>query len=91
MGDETNTKQDEKNAELLNLFISSAVKNLKVPEFSATNLKWNLAERLSNSTFKGLLKHENHPSIAVLLPSEIQIIILIFVSMKLVLKKFKKR
>ena len=43
--DETVTTHDEnKNAELLNLFFSSAVKNLKIPEFSDTDL---FAERLS--------------------------------------------
>ena len=30
----TVTPQDEKNAELLNAFFSSAAKNLKIPEFS---------------------------------------------------------
>ena len=38
MEDETVTTQDEKNVELLNLFFLSAVKNLKILEFSNTNL-----------------------------------------------------
>ena len=32
--DETVTTQYEKNAELLNIFFSNAVKNLKIPKFS---------------------------------------------------------
>ena len=63
MEDETVTTQDEKNAELLNLFFSSAVKNLKIPEFSDTNP---LAERLSDPVLKAILKYNNHPSIAAI-------------------------
>ena len=85
MEDETVTTQDEKNAEFLNLFFSGAVKNLKIPEFSDTNP---LAERLSDTVLKAILKYNNHPSIVA---SEMQTIILIFISMKLVLKKFIKR
>ena len=61
--DETVITQDEKNAELLNLFFSSAVKNLKIPEFSDTNP---LAERLSDPTLKAILKYKNHPSIVAI-------------------------
>ena len=45
--DETVTTQDEKNAELLNIFFSNAVKNLKIPKFSNINP---LAEKLSDPT-----------------------------------------
>ena len=82
--DETGTTQDEQNAELLDLFFSNAVKNLKIRRFSDTNP---LAETLSDLTLKAILKYKNHP----LSPLEIQIIILMFISMKLVLKKFIKR
>ena len=61
--DETVTTQDEKNAELLNLFFSSAVKNLKIPEFGDTNP---LAERLSYPVLKAILKYNNHPSVAAI-------------------------
>ena len=61
--DETVITQDEKNAELLNLFFSKAVKNLKIPEFSDTNP---LAERLSDPTLKAILKYKNHPSIVTI-------------------------
>ena len=61
--DETVTTQDEKNVELLNLFFSSAVKNLKIPEFSDTNP---LAERLSDPVLKAILKYENHSSIVAI-------------------------
>ena len=42
---------------------SSAVKNLKIPEFSDTNP---LAERLSDPTLKAVLKYKNHPSIVAI-------------------------
>ena len=61
--DETVTTQDEKNAELLNLFFSSAVKNLKTAEFSETRP---LAERLSDPVLKAILKYKNHPSIVAI-------------------------
>ena len=61
--DETVTTQDEKNAELLNLFFSSAVKNLKIPEFSDINP---LAERLSDPVLKAILKYKNYPSIVAI-------------------------
>ena len=62
--DETVTTHDEnKNAELLNLFFSSAVKNLKIPEFSDTDP---FAERLSDPTLKAILKCKNHPSIVAI-------------------------
>ena len=61
--DETVNTQDEKNAELLNLFFSSAVKNLKIPEFGDTNP---LVERLSDPVLKAILKYNNHPSIAAI-------------------------
>ena len=35
--DETVTTQDKPNVELLNIFFSNAVKNLKIPRFSNTN------------------------------------------------------
>ena len=63
MEDETVTTQDEQNAELLNLFFSSAVKNLKISEFSDTNP---IAERLSDPTLKAILKYENHLSIVAI-------------------------
>ena len=61
--DQTVTTQDEQNAELLNIFFSNAVKNLKIPIFSNTNP---LAERLSNPTLKAILKCKNHPSIVAI-------------------------
>ena len=61
--DETVTTQDEKNEELLNLFFSSAAKNLKISEFSDTNP---LAERLSDPVLKAILKYNNHLSIAAI-------------------------
>ena len=75
--DGTVTKQGKQNAEPLNIFFSNAVKNLKIPKVSNTNP---LAERLSNQTLKAILKYKNQPL-------EMQvIIILIFISLKLVLK-----
>ena len=53
------TTQHEKNAELLNLFFSSAVKNLKIPELSDTSP---LAERLSDPVRKAILKYKNRYS-----------------------------
>ena len=61
--DETITTQDEQNEELLNIFFSNAVKNLKIPRFSNTNP---LAERFSNPTLKAILKCKNHPSIVAI-------------------------
>ena len=61
--DETITTQDEQNEELLNIFFSNAVKNLKIPRFSNTNP---LAERLNNPTLKAILKYKNHPSIVAI-------------------------
>ena len=58
-----NDPQDEKNAELLNLFFSSAVKNLKILEFSDTNP---LGERFSDPVLKAILKYKNHPSIVAI-------------------------
>ena len=85
--DETVTTHDEnKNAELLNLFFSSAVKNLKIPEFSDTDP---FAERLSDPTLKAILKCKNHLQVLLLL--KMQITVLVLISMKLVLKKFIKR
>ena len=83
--DETVTTQDEQNADLLNIFFfSNAVKNLKIPRFSNTNP---LAERLPYTTLKAILKYKNQ----ALLPLEMQMIVPIIISMKLVLKKFIKR
>ena len=56
------TTQDEKNA-VLNLLFSTAVKNLKIPEFSDTNP---LAERLSDPTLTAILRYKNHPSIVAI-------------------------
>ena len=61
--DETVTTQDEQNAELLNIFFSNAVKNLKIPKFSNINP---LAEKLSDPTLKAILKYKNHPSIVAI-------------------------
>ena len=61
--DETVTKQDEQNSEILNTFFSNAVKNLKIPRFSNTN---SLAERLSNPTLKSIVKNKNSPSIVAI-------------------------
>ena len=61
--DKTVTTQDKPNAELLNIFFSNAVKNLKIPRFSNTNP---LAERLNNPTLKAILKYKNHPSIVAI-------------------------
>ena len=61
--DETVTTQDEQNSEILNIFFSNAVKNLKKPRFSNTN---SLAERLSNPTLKSILKNKNYPSIVAI-------------------------
>ena len=63
MEDETITTQDEQNEDLLNIFFSNAVKNLKIPRFSNTNP---LAERLYNPTLKAILKYKNHPSIVAI-------------------------
>ena len=63
MEHETVTTQHEQNAELLNIFFSNAVKNLKIPRFSNTNP---LAERLNNPTLKAILKYKNHPSIVAI-------------------------
>ena len=54
---------DKQNAELLNIFFSNAVKNLKIPRFSNTNP---LAERLFNPTLQVILKYKNHPSIVAI-------------------------
>ena len=48
------------NAELLNFFLSNAVKNLKIPEFSDSDP---LAENIPHPIFKAILKYKNHPSI----------------------------
>ena len=50
--------EDEKNAELLNAFFSSAVSNLNIPEYSGINI---LAERISHPTLKAILKYKNYP------------------------------
>ena len=55
--------QDKQNAELLNIFFSNAVRNLKISRFSNTNP---LAERLSDPTLKAILKYKNHPSIVAI-------------------------
>ena len=55
--------EDEKNAELLNEFFSSATSNLNIPEYSGINI---LAERISHTTLKAILKYKNHPSIVAI-------------------------
>ena len=55
--------EDEKSAELLNAFFSSAVSNLNTPEYSGINI---LAERISHPTLKAILKDKNHPSITAI-------------------------
>ena len=55
--------QDKQNTELLNIFFSNAVRNLKISRFSNTNP---LAERLSDPTLKAILKYKNHPSIVAI-------------------------
>ena len=55
--------EDEKNAELLNAFFSSAVSNLNIPGYSGINI---LAGRISHPTLKAILKHKNHPSIVAI-------------------------
>ena len=55
--------EDEKNAELLKAFFSSAVSNLNIPEYSGINI---LAERISHPTLKAILKYKNHPSIVAI-------------------------
>ena len=54
---------DEKSAELLNAFFSSAVSNLNTPEYSGINI---LAERISHPTLKAILKDKSHPSIVAI-------------------------
>ena len=57
---------------LINLSISRAVRTLRISEFRATNP---VILKFFNTTFKAILKYKtNH----VLLPSEMQIIVLIF-------------
>ena len=83
--DETVIKQDGNNSGLLILFFSSAVKNLKKPEFSDINP---LAERLSDTTLKAILKYKNNPSIVTIRNGNNNSY---FHFNELVLKKFKKR
>ena len=52
--------EDKDNAEILNSFFANAVKNLKIPEFSNSDLQ---AENISHPIFKAILKYKNHPSI----------------------------
>ena len=61
-GEVISTK-DEKNAELLNAFFSSAVSNLNILEYSGINI---LAERISCPTLKAVLKYKNHSSIVAI-------------------------
>ena len=55
--------EDEKNAEVLNAFFSSAVSNLNIPEYSGINI---LAERTSHPALKAILKYKNYPSIVAI-------------------------
>ena len=55
--------KDGKNAEILNTFFSSAVKNLKIPEYQETEC---LTNNTSKPIFKVILKYRRHPSIVVI-------------------------
>ena len=55
--------EDGENAEILNTFLSNAVKNLKIPEYQETD---SLANNISHPIFKAILKYRNHPSIAAI-------------------------
>ena len=61
-GEMTST-EDEKNAELLNAFFSSAVSNLNIPEYNGINI---LTERISHPTLTAILKYKSHPSIVAI-------------------------
>ena len=50
--DETVITQDEKNAELLNLFYSSAVKNLKKPKLVILYARWKKCRTFKSFLFK---------------------------------------
>ena len=51
---------DKENAGMLNRFFSNAVKNLRIPNFSDTEP---LADNISHSTLKIIMKYRNYPSI----------------------------
>ena len=55
--------EDKDNPELLNSFISNAVKNLNIPEFSDSNP---LTENIPYPIFQAILKYKNHPSITAI-------------------------
>ena len=76
--DEKMFTQDIKVAEELNSFFSSVVKDLKIPEYSETNL---LAEEIANRILKPVLKYDKH------LRSHFEFS---FVSVDEVLKEIKK-
>ena len=76
--DEKMFTQDIKVAEELNSFFSSVVKDLKIPEYSETNL---LAEEIANRILKPVLKYDKH------LRSHFEFF---FVSVDEVLKEIKK-
>ena len=52
--------QDDENAEIVNSFFLSAVKNLRILEFQEIDL---LADKISHSILKAIVKYRNHPSI----------------------------
>ena len=51
------------NAEILNTFLSNAVKTLKIPEYQKTE---SFAIDISHPIFKAILKYRNHPSIVAI-------------------------
>ena len=55
--------EDGENAEILNTFFSNAVKNVKVSKYQETD---SLADSISHSIFKAILKYRNHPSIVAI-------------------------
>ena len=55
--------EDEENAEILNTFVSNAVKNLKIPEYQETD---SLPTNIFHPIFKVILKYKNHPSIVAI-------------------------
>ena len=56
-------KNDEENADILNILFSNAVKNLRIPDFSDTEP---LADNISYPASKAIMKYRNHPSISAI-------------------------
>ena len=54
---------DKENAGMLNRFFLNAVKNLRIPNFSDTEP---LADNISHSTLKIIMKYRNYPSISAI-------------------------